>query len=398
MVSGAGLDRRQFFRLSAVGVVALAGSFDRRVRASSVLRPATKLKWYDLRECGVEGKGWAETAEYYDRLPSKAQGRVRPAVWGLSKHSAGLLARFRTDATSLRVRYRLRSSRLALPHMPATGVSGLDLYARDEQGRDRWLAVVRPTARQIDAVLVDGLDPPGNSLRLFTLYLPLYNGVEELQIGVSPEARFEPVAPRRDPPMVFYGTSIMQGACASRPGMAFASIIGRQMNRPVINLGFSGNGTMDPELGELMAELDACVYILDCLPNMTGEMVAKRTEPLVRQLRSARPDVPILLVEDRTYAYAKFKLAARERHEKSRLALRKAFDSLQAAGIENLHYLEGETLLGEDGEATTDGSHPNDLGMVRYAEAYMQILRHILPAAKTASSDSSLPHGYRAAL
>ncbi len=166
----------------------------------------------------------------------------------------------------------------------------------------------------------------------------------------------------------------MQGACASQPGMAFASIIGRHMNRPIINLGFSGNGTMDPELGDLMAELDASMYIIDCLPNMIGELVAARSEPLVKRFRAARPDLLILLVEDRTDAYARFKPAARQRHQKSRLAVRKAFDNLQVVGVENLHYLEGDDLLGE---ATTDGSHPDDLGMTRCAETYEQILRRI---------------------
>ncbi|HID22166.1 MAG TPA: hypothetical protein EYP14_07165 [Planctomycetaceae bacterium] len=375
------LDRRRFFQASAASVTAaLAGA--RLPTGSAADAAAGNVIWHNVRDWGVEGKGWSDTADDYDRLPRKAEKMVRGPVWSLSRHSAGMLTRFRTNATAIRVRYRLRSGGLAMPHMPATGVSGLDLYARDGTGRDRWLAVVRPKARNMDVMLCDGIDAPtGDALRLYTLYLPLYNGVESLEIGVDRAFRFEPVPPRQQKPLVFYGTSILQGACASRPGMAFTSIVGRRLNRPVINLGFSGNGLMEPEVGALLCELDADIYIIDCLPNMTGDLVAARTVPLVKQLRAARPDVPILLVEDRTYAHASFRRSARQRHEASRLALRKAFDRLQAEGVEGLHYLEGEDLLGKDGEATTDGSHPNDLGMMRYADAYESILRHIVPSA-----------------
>jgi lysophospholipase L1-like esterase len=290
-----------------------------------------------------------------------------------------MLVRFQTDAAAIHARYSVLSASLAMPHMPATGVSGLDLYARDDQGRDRWLAVARPTAQQMTLELAAGIDPlPDGKPRLYTVYLPLYNGVESLEIGVAATAVFEPVAPRAEPPLVFYGTSIMHGACASRPGMSITGILGRRLDRPVINLGFSGNGRMDAEVVELLAELKPCVYAIDCLPNMGAEQVAERTEPLVRRLRQAHPETPILLVEDRTYTNAAFYRSSRDRHSGSRAELRKAYERLLAAGVERLHYLAGEPLLGDDGEAATDGSHPSDLGMVRYADAYEQTLRKIL--------------------
>jgi lysophospholipase L1-like esterase len=265
-----------------------------------------------------------------------------------------------------------------MPHMPATGVSGLDLYAEDEQGRERWLAVVRPTAQEMKVALVSDIDPPPDGQpRSFTVYLPLYNGVESLEIGVGQDDAFEPVAPRESRPMLFYGTSIMHGACASRPGMSITGILGRRLKRPVINLGFSGNGRMEAEVTALLAELEPCVYVIDCLPNMQGSQVAQRAAPLVRQLKAARPETPILLVEDRTYTYAPFRASARARHAASRKALRTAYDSLIADGIEGLYYLEGDALLGDDGEAATDGSHPSDLGMMRYADAYELTLRRI---------------------
>src|SRR5205085_52806 len=138
--------------------------------------------------------------------------------------------------------------------------------------------------------------------REYAAYLPLYNGVENLSIGVSPGAKFEPLAPRSEKPIVFYGTSITHGASASRPGMAHPAILGRRFDRPVINLGFSGNGRMDAAVGELLVKIDAAVYVIDCLPNMGANDVRQKCPPLVKLLREARPQTPIVLVEDRRNA------------------------------------------------------------------------------------------------
>lgn len=367
--------RRQFIAFSAAAFATEAA----RPLAAAETAPAKPkeedgLTWRDVRDWGVEGRGWSDTERYFDRFPRKAKGVVRDSVWSLSRHSAGMCCRFETDATAIWARYELLSKSLAMPHMPATGVSGLDLYARDREKRWRWLGFVSPTTEKLKVRLADGIEP---GRREYLLYLPLYNGVESLEIGLAPQAYFKPLAPRAKP-IVFYGTSITHGGCASRPGMAYPAILGRRLEQPVINLGFSGNGTMDPEVGVLLAELDASVYVIDCLPNMQGEAVAARTEPLVRQLRAARPKTPIVLVEDRTYTNAVFLPAQRERHAASRAALRSGYEHLKAAGVQGLHYVEGERLLGDDGEATVDASHPTDLGMFRMADALEPVLRPLI--------------------
>ena len=333
------------------------------------------VAWYDASHWGVEGKGWTETARYYDRLPAKAEGVVRGPVWSLSRHSAGMAVLFETDASKIMVRYRLHSGNLAMPHMPATGVSGVDLYGRNGEGKWGWIGVSRPGAQDVTATLADGLLPGS---REYMLYLPLYNGVESLEIGVPEGAAFLPIAPRSAKPIVYYGTSIAHGACASRPGMSFSAILGRWFDRPVINLGFSGNGRMDAEVADLLAELDASIFVIDCLPNMEGPAVAERAEPLVRRIRESRPDAPIVLVEDRTYANTPFLPARRQRHDESRAALHDAYKRLIASGVKDLHYVEGEALLGDDYEATTDSSHPSDLGMMRMAESLAPVLKPLL--------------------
>lgn len=375
------IQRRDFLALTSLSA-ASAALPTWAVAAAPAPKVTEGVAWYDVQEWGVEGKGWKDTIRYFDRLPERAEKKVRSAVWNLSRHSAGMLVRFETDAAKIHARYKLHSANLAMPHMPATGVSGVDLYARNELGQDRWLAVSKPTSQNVNVLLCNDIDPRTNGeSRLYTLYLPLYNGVETLEIGVPSGSKFAAVAPRKEKPIVFYGTSIMHGACASRPGMSITGIVGRRLNHPVVNLGFSGNGRLEPEVGEYLCELDPAVYVIDCLPNVDGPVVAQRTEPLVLQLRKARPETPILLVEDRTYTFAPFKQSARDRHAGSRAAFRKAYENLQQAGITNLHYLPGDNLLGDDGEAATDGSHPSDLGMVRYADAYVPALQKILDNA-----------------
>ena len=372
------LNRRRFVGLSIAGLAATRFVGKASSEDAPPLKPKSEdgLAWFDVRNWGVEGRGWSQTERYFDRLPATAKGKVRDAVWQLSRHSAGMVARFETDATAIWTRYTLLSGSLGMNHMPATGVSGADLYAQDGQGRWRWLAVARPDGQNVKARLIDGIEP---GRRGYMLYLPLYNGVESLEIGVAPQAAMKPLAPRAARPIVFYGTSITHGGCASRPGMAYPAILGRRLDRPTVNLGFSGNGTMDPELADLLAELDAAAYVIDCVPNMSPAMVAERTEPLVRRLREARPKTPIVLVEDRTSANAWLRPGQRRNHAASRASLKAAFQRLQTAGVQGLVYVEGEHLLGDDGEATVDSSHPTDLGMVRMADALEPVLRPLVP-------------------
>ncbi len=349
--------------------------------ASAAVSPKVEgdVAWYNPQDWGVEGRMWDDTEKYYHRFPAKAKKTVRKPVWGLSTNSSGMFVRFETDSPRIDVQYDLTSGNLAARHFSATGKSGLDLYARDKDGKWRWCAVTQPERKTATYTMLKDIP---RQKREFMLYLPLYNGLESLLIGVAKDASFRPIAPRKDRPIVFYGTSIMQGGCVCRAGMAFSSILGRRLDVPVVNLGFSGSGTMDKSVGDLMAEIDAAVYVIDCLPNMNAQAVAARTEPLVRQLRKARPDTPIVLVEDRTYDYSWIKPSAMQRNLSSRVELKKAYDRLVAAGVKGLVYVKGDRLLGDDNESTVDGSHPTDLGMVRMADAMEPVLRAALEEKK----------------
>lgn len=336
------------------------------------------LRWHDVTTWGVEGRILPdqERRVWFDRLPASADGAVTPSVWNLSRDSAGMMVRFKTDANAIHVHYKLRKANLAMPHMPATGVSGVDLYARDESGRWRWVQVTRPATQEVKAEIISGLAP---GWREYAAYLPLYNGVESMSIGVKPDSKFEGLAPR-EKPIVFYGTSITHGACASRPGMVHTAIVGRRLDMPVVNLGFSGNGRMDQAVSDFLVQVDAAAYVIDCLPNMGPVDVAQKCVPLVKQIRAAKPDTPIVLVEDRRFTNEWITPAKKKFHDENHAALKQAYETLIQDGVTGLSYIPGDVLYGDDSEGATDASHANDLGFMRQADVFEPFIRKAIGA------------------
>jgi len=325
--------------------------------------------WYDGQVLPIEGKAFGDTESYYDRLPARAKTTVPSPVWSLSHSSAGMALHFVSDAGSFKIRWAVRGASLAMPHMPATGMSGVDVYRRTPEGW-RFVKNGRPTA--ITNEVAVSLAPNAECL----VYLPLYNGTAMIEVGIPKGKTIgaPPVRPSgRTNSAVIYGTSITQGGCASRPGMAFTAIAGRIADVPVVNLGFSGNGKMELALCDLIAEIDASVYVLDCLWNMNDALVQERAEPFIRALQQKRPGTPILLAEDCNA----FEQAPTS---KSRI-LRGIYDKLKAEDAvkwKGLRYLEAKEMLGHDGEGTVDGCHPNDLGMMRQGEVFGAAIKRAL--------------------
>jgi hypothetical protein len=333
--------------------------------------------WYDVRHLNVEGKGWTDTDQFFHRLSAKAKGVVADAYWKLGQQTAGMCVRFRTDADRISLRWTLTSAELTIPFMSDSGASGLDVYF-DDGGRWRWLRVALPRSKTSEWLLADAI-PAGT--HTYLLYFPLYNGLDALEIGIPPGSMVaKGVLQTGDgaSPICFYGTSIVQGAFASRAGMPYPAILGRRLRRPVLNLGFNGQGRMEPELATILAELKVAAYVIDGVPNMKPDEVVKRTEPFVMTLRKARPDTPIILLESAGYLAGWFLPRQRSLYEPSNKALRDAYNRLAAKGVGGLWYVPRESLLGADGEDTVDGLHPSDLGFLRMADALEPLLRQVL--------------------
>ena len=332
------------------------------------------MDWYDVLEFGVEGRGWSDVAMPYDRLPARAEGVVREVIWNLSRSACGMTARFSTDATTIKARWRLRNAMLNEANFPRAGFSGLDLYIRDGE---RWRFGGATTQFQSqDAEDNLAADIPAQRRRCL-VHLPLRNPVDTLEIGVPAGSVFEPEAPRTERPILYYGTSIVHGAYASRPGMVHTAILGRRLDRPMLNLGFSGNAQMEPEVAALLAEQDPCLYVIDPLPNMNGPMVAERGEAFMRTLLEAHPTTPMVMVEDRTFTTAWLRPEKLAQHAASRAAYRTIYERLRGEGAP-LTYVTAADQFGDDNEASPDGSHPTDLGYMRMADRLEPALRQAL--------------------
>lgn len=332
------------------------------------------IKWHDIQDWGVEGKGWKDTVKYFDRLPSKAEKSVPEGVWNLSRSATGMAVLFETDAPEIHARWKLSSDQVGELNFPAASFSGVDLYT-DYGGKWRWVGAGHKVKdRNPEQCLIDGMKPVK---RRFILYLPSRNPVEKVEIGVPNKAKFRPIPPRSEKPLVFYGTSIVHGAYSSHSGIIHPSILGRWLDKPVINLGFSGQARMESSLADLVAELEAKVYILDALPNMNRDMVNERTEPFIRILRKAHPSTPIVMVEDRPWTSAWIKPALMAEHKGKWRAYNKIFEKLRKDGMKNLYYIKGLNLFGNDSEGSLDSSHPSDLGFMRMAESLYPLLHKL---------------------
>ena len=346
-------------------------------RELAAVAAGDNLAWTDILTLDLEGSGWSDTLTPYDRFPGRAEGKLREAVWNLSLRTAGLAVRFVTDATDISARWSLRIEDLAMPHMPASAMSGLDLYARVD-GTWYWAGSTKPKEFPTNEVMLAGDLAPGE--REYMLYLPLYNGVTSVEIGVPAGCKLTKAAPRaigNQTPVVIYGTSIVHGASASRPGMAYPAILGRWLNKSVINLGFSGNAKLEVEVAELLGELDPQVYVIDALPNNTANNVAERIDPFLDTLRAARPVTPIVLIEQLNYNDGPLFPNRLKKLQAKNVHLKASYDRRKAAGDKNLYYIEGD-LLGTDREATVDPSHPTTLGFMRMAEGIIPTLQKIL--------------------
>jgi GDSL-like Lipase/Acylhydrolase family/N-terminus of Esterase_SGNH_hydro-type len=346
---------------------------------SAVAQAPRTFKTIDLHAQAFEGRGWnSGLKDNYDRLPANAEQAVRKEVWDLSRNGAGLHVRFRTDADEIVIKYMVTGSK-QMNHMPATGVSGVDLYSRSKTGQWLWSSARYSFG---DTIVYRFSNLTKEDGRVYTLYLPLYNHVSWMEISYPAESAFQFDEPAKGKPTVIYGTSIAQGGCASRPGLSWTNILGRKIESPVVNLAFSGNGRMEKEVFQFISDIDAELYVIDCLPNMASKTyidgeLKKRLLDGIAFLRTQRPGVPILLTDHCGYTNESTNDVSKYTYQAANKIQLAVYDSLKAAGTKDLYYLTKDEI-GLNIESTVDGIHPNDIGMMQYAEAYFLKIREIL--------------------
>jgi lysophospholipase L1-like esterase len=323
----------------------------------------------------VSGLPWhAENGGTFARLPLRADGEVRSEIRGLGRKLSGGRIRFRSDTAELHVRVA-HSADPGMWNMHRVGNSGLDLYV---DGRIWGTTYWQNPEPSYEFTFFSGQP---RVEREFTLYLPLYNDLTRLEIGLSDGSSVLPPTPfALAKPGVFYGSSITQGGCASRPGNTYPAILSRRLNLDIVNLGFSGNGLGEPEVANLLAEIDAACYVLDFHINVeSAEQLRQVYLPFYETLRRRHPEVPILMLSQI--------FTTREHHEaiwlRKRLeqtaVIREAFTEALRRGDRHVHFCDGTWLIGPEADgAYVDGVHPNDRGFFMMADGLEPVLRDLL--------------------
>ncbi len=324
-----------------------------------------KLKYYDQDFFAVEGTTFMDSVKenLYDRLPASYKDKVRPPVWSLSKATAGISVRFLTNSTTIKVKWDLLND-VKMNHMPETGSKGIDLYCKTTNGWE-YINTARPAGKSNEFLMISNMKP---EKREYLMYLSLYDGTISLKVGIDSLSNIEKPQRRTGKPIVFYGTSITQGGCAARPGMAHTNIISRKLDRECINFGFSGNGKMEKPIAELISGIDALFYVLDGVGNMTPDDISQNAIPLVKILRSKHPSTPIIFVECTWFEKTRFDEKEYNTIKNKNDMLRSEYRKMIEMGFRDIYYIESAGATGSDHEATVDGVHFTDLGFLRYAD------------------------------
>lgn len=331
------------------------------------------LKYVDAKNFPLIGKGFINTQSQYERLPASLQNKIRKPVWDLSKNCSGLAVRFRSNSPVIGAKWEVTKD-VFMNHFTMTGIKGLDLYCLVD---DKWQFVnsARPEGKFSDVLIIQNMT---EQYREFMLYLPLYDGISLLEIGIAQTSEIHAPkinSPQSGNPIVFYGTSITQGGCASRAGMSYPNILSRMLNCEIVNLGFSGNGKLDLEIADAMSSIDASCFVIDCLPNVSIELMRKNYLPFLEIIRKKKPEIPIILIENILYPHIYFDSNINNLIQKKNEMLKRIFLEQKRNGDRNIYYIKSDKLIGKDREATIDGVHLTDLGFLRMALNLYPILK-----------------------
>ena len=362
----------RFISFSRVLLIAVVSVLSFALAPAQDKKPA--YAFYDVLDSSHfrminRGFSVAETHTPFTRIPEALRDSVRPGLWDRGLCSSGYAFRFATNSKRIGIEYNLLWN-AHLPHMAYTGIKGTDLYILRPDGVWEFVNCNRPTRDSIQTkTFVENLD---GQMHEYMLYLPLYDGINWMRVGIDSTAVI--TAPTVNSPalrkkIVFYGTSVLQGGCATRPGMVGTSIIQRDLNVECVNLGFSGEGKMDFCMARAMATIpDVVAYVLDPIPNCTEMMCDTLTYDFVKILRTLRPDVPIFMVEGMEYSYEKYDSFFRNYLPRKNAAFFRNYERLKKENPRNLFYIDRYNQWGPDNEGTVDGIHLTDIGFYFYAK------------------------------
>ena len=333
----------------------------------------------------LHGVYYDEEKRAYRRMREEIAATVNPGVRGLSASTSGGRVRFRTDSPYVAVRALMPMPGLA-NHMSLSNMCGFALYVDGEYGAKYTVTVdealaAREEKRPATIAAMAYRRPAHGGFYDCEIYFPLYGGVKELHIGIAEGHEILPPRPYTyEKPIVFYGSSITQGACASRPGNDYIGILSRMLDSDIVNLGFSGNGNAEPTMLEYLCSLDAGMYVFDYnyyLDRPERNATMPKHYDVYRTLRDAHPDVPIMMMDKPATMFSP------KNYEVRNAMIKETYERALAEGDTLVGYIDSAVMMGEHAaDCFVDSDHPNDHGFHRMADSLYPILKDLLERAK----------------
>ncbi len=325
------------------------------------------VKFYDIENEPFKVYGVFKENGKYRRMPEATAKSVNMAIYGLHTHTAGGRVRFRTDSEYIAIHAEMGELYQG-SHFPLTGSSGFDLY-----DGNNYAGTYRPPMEDkggYESILTF----PDRKMRDITINFPSYNDVNNLYIGLSEDSTVEEPKPYRNKkPIVYYGSSITQGGCSSRPGRTYQNVISRRFNYDYINLGFSGNAKAEDEMINYIRNLDMSMFVYDYDHNAPSvEHLRNTHKKMFKAIREVHPTIPVIMMSRPKYSLTP--------EEEERLQIiSTTFQNALDCGDENVYLLTGRELCSLcGGEGTVDGCHPTDFGFYSMAASLGGLMEDIV--------------------
>lgn len=310
----------------------------------------------------------------YHRIDTAKHENAPSHIKRLLTHGAGLFVTFKSNSSYIKAKWCVTESP-ALNNLTPIANKGLDLYIKNTEGKWQFAGVGRPGNTCSEYTLVENMD---DSEKEFLLYLPLYDEVKDLQVGISEGADFSALPNPFQKQIVVYGTSIVHGASASRPGLAYPAQLSRNTGLNFINLGMSGSAKIEPQMADMIAGFQADLFILDYVPNSPADIIEERTASFVKSIRARHPKTPIIVLQSLVRESGFWDQKIGDRVEKQNKQMAIEFEKLRREGDDNIYFIEGKSLIGDDHEGTIDGTHPTDVGFSRMLEKIQPVVMEVL--------------------
>ena len=320
-----------------------------------------------------------ENEKIFYRLPRTFTVKeVNTGVLNLCWHTAGVHVRFRSDSPEIMVRAKLQHS-CDMNHMPRAGSAGFDSCFKAPGKKMMYNKTIQPNPGQKEVNAICGINDTGKVCD-WIINFPLYGGVEKVEIGIKPDSKLLAPKPHKvEKPVLFYGSSITQGGCASRPGNSYSAMLCRAVDAPEINWGFSGSGRGEIAVAEAIGKLDLAAFVMDYDHNApTVEHLQNTHEAFFKAVRKGNPDLPIVMVSKCDFHH--YNQERQKTDAVRRDIIFKTYQNAIEAGDKNVWFVDGEKLFGSDmrDACTVDGCHPNDLGFFRMYKGILPTLKKAL--------------------